>query len=116
MASTKAEIRNRVGEDLDLIQLGQSLVYKDQVRIEKAYDEVYAQLKKKGLATWATSDGVPDELTPHVAALMADNCLNTYSVPNDRYVRIKNAVSEALPQIRELITPDHDDQTSAVDF
>jgi hypothetical protein len=114
--ATKAETRDRAANELGLLRLGQSLQYQDQVRIESAYDEVYEQLKEDGLATWASTGSVPTKLVPHVVALVADNCLNTYGVSNDRYTRIKNDSSVAKREIRNLITPDFESLEDPSDF
>lgn len=76
--ATEAEVRDRAANDLGMLRLGQSLQNQDKVRIETAYDEVYEQLKEEGLATWASDGSIPTKLVPHVAILIAHNCLNTY--------------------------------------
>lgn len=119
--ATAAEIRNRAGNDLGLLRLNQSLQAQDSTRITSAYAEVYAALKKEGLATWAYAGAVPDELVPHVVAMVANNCLNTYGVSADRYTRIKAAAGTkddeiARAAIRRLATPDYSSQDDATDY
>lgn len=109
-------IRDRAANDLGLLRLGQALQDQDKTRIESAYDEVYAQLKNEGLATWASTADVPDDLVPHVVALVAQNCLSTYGVSNDRYTRITNSSSSALREIRKLVAQNTSDQCEAVDY
>ena len=114
--ATAAEIRDRAANDLGVMRLGQSLQYQDQVRIEAAYAEVYAQLKTKGEAIWASDGDVPDELTPHVAALIAENCLQTYSVSTERYQRIKIEANKARRDIPMYTTPEHEDGEDPTDY
>lgn len=114
--ATKAELRDRAANDLGILRLGQSLQDQDKVRIEKAYDEVYAQLKEDGLATWASTGESPDFLTPHIASMMADNCLGVYSVSDKRYQRIKLAEANAKREIRKFATADYVSQEEAVDY
>lgn len=107
--ATKAEVRDRTGNELGILPLGQPLKAQDVTRIESAYDEVYAELKKEGLATWTSTAAIPDELVRFVVTLMADNCLNTYSVPVERFNRIKTDSGEngerAKREIRKFIEP-----------
>lgn len=104
--ATKAELRDRAATELGLLRLGQSLQAQDTTRIESAFDEVYGDLKTEGMNTWASTASCAAELVPHVAALIADNCLNTYSVSMERYQRIKAASGIAKREIRRLITPE----------
>ena len=114
--ATKAELRDRAANDLGLLRLGQSLQSQDTTRIESAYAEVYADLKTEGLNVWASTGTCPTELTPHVAALIADNCLNTYGVSPARYQRIKIAAGRAKPEIRRLVTPRFESVEDATDY
>ncbi|NIX00700.1 MAG: hypothetical protein GWN13_21115 [Phycisphaerae bacterium] len=114
--ATKAEIRDRAAHDLGILELNQNLQSQDDTRISDAYDEVYAALKRKGQATWASTGSVPDELTPHVAALVAENCLSTYAVSQARFARIKEAARLAGLEIPELTASYYNDYTEAVDY
>lgn len=119
--ATIADVLSRAGNDLGILRLNQSLPAQDNTRITAAYNEVYAALKIDGLATWASDGDIPAALVPHVVALVADNCLNTYSVSNDRYTRIKNAAGAndgdiAKRAIKKLIAPDYVSMSDASDF
>ncbi len=114
--ATKAELRDRAANDLGLLRLGQSLQAQEVTRIESGFDEVYADLKTDGLNVWASTASCPVELVPHVAALIADNCLNTYSVSGERYKRIKIASSVAKREMRRLITPAHESAEEPTDY
>ena len=114
--ATIAEVRDRAANDLGILRLGQSLQSQDSTRITTAYNEVYAQLKEDGIVTWTSTGAIPTHLVPHVASLVADNCLNTYSVSNDRYKRIKAAVLLAMPEIRKFTTQFHASQDNPTDY
>lgn len=119
--ATVSEVVDRAANDLGILRLGQSLQAQDSTRINSAYNEVYAQLKTEGIATWTSTGAVPAEVVPHVAALVADNCLGTYSVSNDRYTRIKNAVGandgdRAKRAIRKLVSSDYPSMADPVDY
>ena len=102
MALTKAQIRDRAASELGVLPLGQALQHQDKVRIEQAYDEIYANLKSRGLASWSSTGSVPNEFVSHVVALVAYNCLNSYGVSNDRYNRISSKAGVAIQEITSL--------------
>lgn len=118
--ATASEIRDRAANDLGMLRLGQSLQAQDSTRITDAYTEVYAKLRKNGLATWASTAEVPDEVVPHVVAMVARNCLNTYSCSQERYQRIMIAAGAedktALREIRCLVNPDHPSMSEPDNF
>ena len=101
------QIRDRAGADLGILRLNQQLQDQDKVRSESAYKEVYAQLKKEGLATWPYDENVPDEVVPYVVSLVAENCLATYGVSDKRYQRIKVEAARAMAEIRKNLAIDY---------
>lgn len=107
--ATKAEVRQRVGEDLSLIPVGGTLESQDQTRIDATFDEVYARLKQQGLAVWASTADVPAEVVPYYVQMMLQKLTLTYSVPAERYQRIQGEAgpdgASALMKIADLITP-----------
>lgn len=70
MAKTKAQIRDRALQMLGKLAIGQTATGQMATDIESAYDQVYAVLKAKGLATWLGAS-VPDEFVEDVATLVA---------------------------------------------
>ncbi len=118
--ASKAEIRDRVGAALGLIRLNQQLKNQDKVRIEIAYDEEYQKLKIEGLATWSISSDCPSAISPYMEGLIANNCLMTYGVPQERYDRIKRAVGNngeiAMREIRKIVNIDYVSQDEPCDF
>ncbi len=114
--ATVAEVRDRAANDLGLLRLGQSLQAQDSTRITTAYNEVYQQLKVDGLATWTSTGAIPTELVPHVAALVAGNCLNTYGVSTERYNRVASQANIARKEIRKLTTNYQTSQDNVTDY
>lgn len=118
--ATKAEIRQRVGEDLALVPIGQALENQDKTRIDAAYGEVYARLKTKGLAIWASTADVPEELVPSLCLMIEEKLLTSYSVPDTRYVRIKGDAGPngdlAEAMLAELIVDEHESISDVTDF
>lgn len=105
--STKAEVRQQVGEDLGLVPIGQDLESQDQARIDAAYTQTYERLKEEGIAAWPSAGPVPDKLVPYLCLLMEQRLLISYSVPESRYVRINSECGPdgevAMKKIARLI-------------
>lgn len=116
MASTKAEVRDIAATELGILRLGQSLQNQDQVEIERRYDEVFADLKEAGLATWASTASVPTNLVPHVAALVAYSAADVYGVSMERYQRIAARAAAAKPAIARLATPQYESTEEPTDY
>lgn len=118
--ATAAEIRNRAAHDLGKTRLGGSLQSQDQTRIDSGYSEVYAQLKDKGLATWAFAGEVPNAVVPYVSGLIALNCMLTFNISQER----KNTIYEQVGvdgtlgynKIHQLVTPEYESTEDKEDF
>ena len=120
MALSKSDIRQRVGEDLGLIAIGQSLENQDKSRIDNTYDEVYSYIKNKGLAVWPSTADIPTKIVPFYILMMLERLLVSYSVPESRYIRIINAAGPngdtALANIADVATTLYEDSEEEVDF
>lgn len=118
--ATKAEMRQRVGEDLALVPIGQALESQDQIRIDETFDEVYEILKEKGLAIWASTAEVPARIVPYYALMMEEKLLVSYSVPEARFNRIKGDAGPdgviALANIAKLSIPAYESTEGETDF
>lgn len=118
--ATKAEIRQRVGEDLGLIPVGQTLESQDQNRIDATYTEMYERLKEKGIATWPSAGPVPAKLVPSFCLLMCYHLLTSFSVPDSRYVRITQDAgpdgSLALNALASFALPEYESHNDMADF
>jgi hypothetical protein len=118
--STKAEIRQRVAEELYIIPIGQAPEAQDQARIDATFDETYERLKEKGLATWVVTADVPNKLVPYFVQMMCEKLLVSYSVPESRYLRIKEDAgpngSVAMANLAELAVPEYTSRDSDAGF
>ena len=114
--ATKAEIRDRAANKMGILPRNQQLKSEDDVRMSAAVDEVYAQLKKDGKATWASTGTTPDELTPHVIALVAENAMGDFSIPSERYARIKQDAAIARRDIAKFTVSDYSPPNDVEDF
>ena len=119
--ATVAEIRDRAAQDLGIVRIGQSLQAQDAARIEAAYNEVYAQLKAYGVAMWTSTGDIPTSVVPLVSSLICDNCLSTYKVSENVYIRIKNIVGalngdKAKREISFILSPNYVSMTEVRDY
>ena len=118
--ATKAEVRNQALNLLGVLMIGQSAQSQDATEIETAYEEIYADLKTEGLATWASTAEIPDKLVYHVVSLVALSRSETYGVSDSRYQRILNRAGvngiTAKREIRKLTNPDYESMTEATDY
>lgn len=113
--ATKQEVKNRALEELGVKTIGQGAHNKDDTRIGTAYTEVYADLKKEGLAVWAEAGTIPDDVAPHLVNLMALNAINTYKVSPALFGRLTHGTNSVMQgisiskrEIRPLTVPDHE--------
>jgi len=118
--ATKAEVRQQVGEDLGLVPIGQNLESQDQLRIDATYAQVYGRLKEQGLAAWPILGPIPDQLVPAFCLLMEQKLLTSYSVPDNRYIRINTDAGqdgvEAIKQLAALVIQEYDSPRYPADY
>lgn len=101
--ATSAEIRNKAAKKLGLYGTGQTLRSAIATDIDAAYTEVYGRLQSLQLTTWGAAQEVPASLVEPVVALVANARVNEYSVPLERYQRIKADALDAMGMIREIV-------------
>ena len=99
-------------------RLGQAITDDIKIRLDQAYDYVYADLKDEQLTIWASASGatIPDGVAPHVAALMAFDATSDIGVSEERYQRILVKRNIAKPNIRKIVTPIYESLDEQTDF
>lgn len=101
MAKTKAECRNRALIKLGKLAVGSTATSALASDMEDAYDQIYARLDAKGMATWSSTDSIPDEFVEDVTALMAFE--RSEGIPGERYARIASDANRAFINIASTI-------------
>ncbi len=114
--ATVAALKLKALYKLGVIRVGQSAQPKDSTQVQESYNEVYAVLKKLSLATWTSTGTIPEEVVPHVVALVAFNRIDEFSVSNARYQRIQLSAGVAIAGIRTLVNPDYEALDDPVDY
>lgn len=114
---TKSEIRDKVGEMLGVIGRGDTLEAGAATDIEDVYDQVYAELKHEGYATWASTASVPAEFVPHMVAKVAYTCIgNPFSVSEKRKAIVAEKVVLADRMIPYFATPRYEPHKEPTDY
>ena len=106
--ATETEVRTGALRMLGVVDIGDSAGATDDTYMTQKYAEVYAMLKDKGLAYWASGSTVPDKFSPHVQALMAFFSTEDYSISGERLQRINAKASVAFREIKSLGKPEHE--------
>lgn len=84
--------------------------------MQESYNEVFAQLKELGIATWTSTGAIPAACVSHVVALTAFNRINTYGVSDSRYQRIALSAAAAPTALMALTTPPYESLEDQADF
>ena len=114
--STKAEIRDKAASLLGRRTPGQAIEDPIKVVLDDAYDHVYASLKDMQLTFWASAANtvIPDAVAPAVAALMALDATDEYTVSEKRMATIllkvngSGNIEGAVNLIRRISTPKYE--------
>lgn len=118
--ASKTEAKQLAGELLRIVPINQTMQSHLDVRMGEAYDEVYAMLQVKGLAIWASSAEMPDEITPHFVALMAYNKMDLIGISNALYQRILFKTGDegekSIGAIRNLVNASYTSQEEPTDY
>jgi hypothetical protein len=118
--TTKAEMRQKVAENLALVPVGQAVQSQDQARIDAVYSEIYQRIKEENLAVWASTAEVPDKVSHFYALMMEQRLAISYGISDARYQRILGESGpegdEALKKIARLLTPAYESTVENQDY
>lgn len=120
--ATQAEIRNLAAENLGKLGEGQILESNVSGDLDDAISEVYNILRRLNLATWASTDDVPDEYAGSFAMLVADERKTKYQLPDTHYMRVMaegwgaNFDGKAIKMIKRLQSKQKLGQTQIENF
>lgn len=109
--ATEQEVRDGALRMLGVIDIGEDASVVDptgNTYMTQKYNEIYAMLKIKGNAYWASGSAIPDQFSPHVQALMAFFSLLDYSVSQERRIEIEKNAAIATREIPNLGIPDYE--------
>ena len=122
--ATKAEVRNKAASLLGRRTPGQAIESTLVTVLNDAYDHVYASLKDMRFTFWASADNtvIPDAVAPSVAALMALDATDEYTVSEKRMATIllkvngSGKIKGAVETISRISTPIYESLDEPEDF
>lgn len=114
--ATSAQIRTTAAENLGILGEGETLPSYETGDLNQAITEVYNELRRMNLVTWASTDNVPDEFARSFAMMVAESRAVKYQIPTERYQRIKLERDEAIMRFRALQAKQKITQTPIENF
>jgi len=102
MSIPATEIRERALKELGVTATAQTTQAEISTDLDQAYVEIYGMLEALTLTTWDFDEEVPDEMILPVVYMVAAARVNAYSIPNDRYNRIRADAQASIGLIREM--------------
>lgn len=116
MSATIADLRNRVLQELGRLQLGQSPQDQDKVAAETEYAKLHAELKAKGIVTWASTASIPDEFVFNLASIVAYRLTGSFGTSGERYQRIAVNNARAEDEIKLMAAPANESASEPTDY
>ena len=116
--ATLAELRDMAAGLLGRHRLGQAIDNALKVRLDSAYDYVYADLKDRRIVTWSSAANtvIPNAVAPHVAALMAFDASSDIGPSQSHMQRILIKEERAIPAIKRISKTDYESLDEAENF
>ena len=100
--ATSAQIRTTAAENLGILGEGETLPSYETGDLNQAITEVYNELRRKNLVTWAITDNVPDEFSQSFAMMVAAARATKYGIPQERYERVMREADSGYGTFRAL--------------
>ncbi len=103
MASTKAQVRNDVLEELGVLGAGETASAEDATAVERRIDQVHAELDNLGLVAWPIS-AVPDNIVMGYVNIVAERSKNTFGVSPEKKNELVGAADRGIRHIRKQVS------------
>jgi len=114
--ATAAQIIETAAENLGIHGEGETLPSYETADLTQAITEVYNELQKDNLTTWASTADIPDEYARSFAMLVAAARAVKYQIPDARFNRIKLGEMEAMHLFRRFQARSKLGQTAIENF
>jgi hypothetical protein len=116
MSKTKTEVKDRAARMIGFLDIGDTLAGDQDTRMDEAWDAVHAWLKNKGLDAFPTAGPVPDEMVPHIKALIAFDAMDDFHAPPSKKQDITVKQTIAQRDLPGLVLADHESLEEPVDY
>ncbi len=90
-----AEVLKKLG----VIAAEEAPVAADRLEVENKYIQVHAELSRREIIPWFDDEEVPDWASDAMSAVIADRLCSTFSVPQEKEIKIRVEAQEGLTTI-----------------
>lgn len=104
MASTKAQIRNDVLEEIEVLAAGETASAEDAATVERKIDQVHAELDALELVSWPIS-AVPDSIVMGYVMMVAERCKNSFGINPQKAAELVGSADRGIRHIRKQVSP-----------
>lgn len=107
MAKTIAQVGTRALQKLGVVEGDGSEDSNDTTLIAAIYDSVYQWIREHHLASWGSTDSIPEGAVEPVAALLAKKGLTYWTPTQDRMLVIMEEAKAAPMELAALLEGDY---------
>jgi len=100
---TKTKLISRVLQKLKVLAMGEDVAPEDSALVSEFYDEVYEELKQKGVATWSSVEDIPSLQAQQVIKIVASRCADDFEHEELNTQRLLLEESQAMIKLDEYI-------------
>lgn len=105
--ATKAELAQKVGEKLGVVESGETIDSNDSTIIQEKYDSLYYVMKADDLVSWGSGDDIPTAAVTSVVSIVANDCFSEFIIPQDKQMAISRDAIDAKGNLRMLENIDY---------
>jgi hypothetical protein len=96
---TKAQLRNRVLQELGVLAGAETANADDAALVDAVIEDQHAMLDREILVTWSTS-AIPDTVMEPLVLLVAARCAGRFGLPADRRQELLLLHDASMSQLR----------------
>lgn len=106
-AYTKAQLRDRVLQELGILATGETATAEDAALVETTIDDQHAMLDREVFVTWVTS-AIPDTVIEPLTVVLAARLAGRYGLPADRRQELLTLAALAMGELRTQVQAETD--------
>lgn len=109
---TKADLRNRVLQELGVLAGAETAGSDDAALVEGVIDAQHAMLERQIFLTWTTAT-IPETVIEPLTAIVAARCAGRFGLPADRRAELIALAAEGMAELQTQ-TQARDDSTAPI--
>lgn len=106
-AYTKAQLRDRVLQELGVLAVGETATAEDAALVETTIDDQHAMLEREIFLTWTTAT-IPDTVIEPLTVVLAARLAGRYGLPADRRQELLGLAAIAMGEVRTQVQAETD--------